>query len=368
MIKKKIFFFTAGLLAVFLLAYTACSAGAGKNGGKKEPPAPKPIPVKTALAVQGTVTPSLILSGSVAGDKEVVLTAKTQGVVTRLGARTGHQITGGQVLAMLESNNQQLTLEKSREQVAAAGLTLEKAKTDFARISELYRQGAASKADYENAEHMLKSAQAAYNVALSDSQLAGQQLRDTTVTAPFAGSVVECFVEEGEMVFPGTKLMTVVSDSGLKIKANITANQLKLVSGGQKGVFTTGVHPGKEFACTVKSISTKANPSNLTYAVELTLSEDAGSTLKSGMLGHVKLETAGIPGTVIPREAMLTRDESGEAEVFAVRDGKAFKKKIKTGLSDDKNIAVLEGLEPGDKVVTFGQSLLKEGASVTEGE
>lgn len=366
--KKKIFFIIAIALVVFLLAYMKLSGSAGKTAEKKESPGPKPAVVKTATAVLGNINPSLTLSGSVSGDKEIVLTAKTQGILTRLGAKTGRQVAAGQAVAVLESNNQQLTLEKSREQVNAASLTLEKVKVDFARINELYKQGAVSKADFDNAEHMLKTAQVAYNVALSDSQLAGQLLRDTTVTAPFTGSVVECFVEEGEMVFPGTKLMTVVSDSGLKIKANLTADQLKLVSEGQKGVFTTGVFPGKEFACTVKSISSKANPANLTYAVELSLPDDAGGQLKSGMFGHVKLDTAGIPGTTIPRESLVTRDESGDAELFVVRDGKASKKKVKTGLSDDKNIIVLGGLESGERVVTFGQSLLKEGTLVTEGE
>lgn len=366
--KKKILVITAIALVVFLLAYMKLSGGNGKTADKKESPGQKPAAIKTASAVLGNINPSLVLSGSVAGDKEIMLTAKTQGIVTRLRARTGQQVTGGQAVVVLESNNQQLTVEKAREQITAASLTLEKAKTDFARINELYKQGAVSKADFDNAEIMLKTSQVVYNVAVSDSQLAGQMLRDTMVTAPFSGSVVECFVEEGEMVFPGSRLMTVVSDSGLKIKANLTADQLKLVSEGRKGVFTTGVFPGKEFSCNVKSISTKANPTNLTYALELALSEDAGGQLKSGMFGHVRLETAGIPGTIIPREALVTREESGDAELFVVMDGKASKKRIKTGFSDDKNIIVLGGMEPGEKVVTFGQSLLKDGSSVTEGE
>lgn len=368
MVNKKIIIPIAVLLAVFLFALIKYSGGSGKASEKKDSPALKPAAVKTAAAAQGTVNPLLSLNGSVAGEKEMVITAKTQGVLTSLGARTGRRVSAGQVVAVLESNNQQLTVEKSREQVAAASSALEKARVDFSRISELHKQGAVSRADYDNAELGLKNAQAAYNVAVSDSQLAGQLLRDTTVVAPFSGTVVDCFVEEGEMIFPGAKLMTVVDDAGLKVKANLTADKLKLVAVGQKGVFTTSAHPGKEFPCTVKSVSSRANPANLTYPVELNLAGDAGSYLRSGMFGHVKLQTAAIPGLVIPREALVTRDESGEAEVFVVNDGRAYKIKIMTGQSDDKNIAALSGLKPGDKVVTFGQSLLKDGSQVTEGE
>ncbi|MCL6477151.1 MAG: efflux RND transporter periplasmic adaptor subunit [Peptococcaceae bacterium] len=367
--KKKIIIAVIALLAVFLLVYTKYSGSAGKPADNNNgPPVSKSVAVKTAVAVQGSINPALTLSGSVAGEKEMVLTAKAQGIITSLGAKTGRRVAAGQVVAVLERKSQQLALEKSREQVNAARSALEKAKTDFAKISELYKQGAVSQADYDNAELALKNAQTAYNVAVADSQLASQSLKDTAVVAPFSGSVVECYVEEGEMVFPGSQLMTVVDDSNLKIKANLTADQLKLVAVGQKGIFLTGAHPGKEFPCTVNSISSKANPANLTYPVELILAGENGGDLKSGMFGHVKLETAGIPATVIPREALITRDESGEAEVFIVNDGRANKTKIMTGLSDDRNIAVLSGLKPGDKVVTFGQNLLKEGSLVTEGE
>ncbi|MCL6610273.1 MAG: efflux RND transporter periplasmic adaptor subunit [Peptococcaceae bacterium] len=366
--KKRLIIPVAVLLVVFLLAYIKYSGNVGTAGGKKDPPANKPVAVKTAAAVPGAISPSLTLSGTVAGEKETVITAKTQGILISLLARTGQRVAAGQAVALLESENQQLALEKSREQVNAAGSALEKAKADFARIAELYKQGAVSRADYENAELALKNAQAAYNAAVSDSRLADRQIRDATVAAPFSGSVAECFVEEGEMIFPSTRLMTLVDDSRLKIKANLTADQLKLVSEGSKGIFTTGVVSGKEFACTVKSISTRANPVNLTYAAELTLSQDAGDLLKPGMFGHVRLETKEIPGLIIPREALVTRDESGNAELFAVKDGKAVLKSVTTGLSDDRNIIVLGGLQPGEKVVTFGQSLLKDGSLVTEGE
>lgn len=365
--KKKIVL-AAVLLVILVFAYIKFTGTTGKTGEKKESPASKPVAVKTAVVVQGTVNPSLALSGSVSGNREAVITAKSQGILTMLGGRTGQRVRAGQVVAVLESNQQHLTVEKSREQEASAGAALDKARTDYTRISQLFQQGAVSRADYENAEISFKNAQAAYNVAVSDRQLAGQLLKDTTVTSPFAGCVVESFAEEGEMIFPGTKLITVVDDSVLKIKANVTASQLKLVAVGQKGVFSAGADPGKEFPCTVKSVSSRANQSNLTYAVELSLSGDAGQFLKPGMFGQVRLETGAVPGVIFPREAVVTRDESGEAEVFVVSADRAYRIKVMTGQSDDRNTMALSGLKPSDRVVTFGQSLLKDGSLVAEGE
>ncbi len=193
-------------------------------------------------------------------------------------------------------------------------------------------------------------------------------MSDTSVTAPFSGSVVECFVEQGETVSLGSKLMTVVDDASLIIKAGLTAEQQKLARVGQKGVFTTAVYTGKEFVCRIKSINSQADPSSRTYEAEFALEGDAPKLLKPGMFGHVILHTGGISGLLMPREALVTRDEAGMADIFTVRDGKSYQSRIKTGDMDDKYIIVLEGLKAGDRVVTFGQSRLKDGAAVKEGE
>ncbi|MEW6173575.1 MAG: efflux RND transporter periplasmic adaptor subunit [Bacillota bacterium] len=368
MLKKRIVFPIVVILGVALWVFMSQSGGVEKPKTEEGPAKEKPVAVKTAAVTRGSIHPSLTISGSVAGAKEIELTAKTQGTIVSLGARTGDRVKAGQVVVVLESQNQQLAVAKSQEQVASARLNLEKAKIAFNRVDELYKQEAVSQAEYDDALFMLQGAQVAYNVALSDNQLASKALSDTTVVAPFSGSVVQCSVEQGQTVFPGKDLMTVVDDSRLKVKANLNADQLKLAKVGQRGVFITSACNGKEFACTVTSISSKANPDNLTYAVELSLSEDASRQLKPGMFGQVRLNTAEINRNIIPQEAVITLDESGNAEVFLVKNGKAFKSQIQTGEADDKNTAVIAGLKPGDRVVTFGQSLLRDGTAVTEGE
>ena len=357
------------IILTSVLLVVASLPGCTKNPTEKEhPPVQKPVAVKTAAAREGSVAPSLVVSGTVAGDKEIRLVAKTQGTITALYVRAGDRVRAGQVVAVLESENQRLMVEKANEAVAAARINLEKAKIAFSRADELYSQEAISRAEWENARFMLESAQVAYNAALADYQLANETLDDTTVIAPFSGSVVECAVEKGATVFPGKELVTVVDDARLKVRTNLTADQLKSVVQGQQGVFATAVYPDKEFPCTVKLISSTANPANRTYTVELFLPPDANRYLKPGMFGHVRLRTAGKRGIIIPRDAVITRDETGKTVVFIVRGGKASSKTIRTGENDAKNILVTEGLKPGERVVVFGQHLLKEGTPVTEGE
>ncbi|MEW6182812.1 MAG: efflux RND transporter periplasmic adaptor subunit [Bacillota bacterium] len=368
MVKKGVVLAMVIILGAALWAFIGRSGGVEKPKPEEGPAKEKPVAVKTAVVSPGSIHPSLDVSGSVAGAKEIALTAETQGAIVSLGARTGDRVRAGQVVGTLESENQELTIAKSQEQLASARLNLEKAKTAFGRVDELYKQEAVSQAEYEDALFMLQSAQVAYNVALSDNQLARKALSDTKVVAPFSGSVVQCSVELGQTVFPGQELMTVVDDSSLKVKANLNAGQLKLAKPGQSGIFITSTHNGKEFSCTVTSIGSKADPDNLTYPLELSLPAGSSSQLKPGMFGNVRLRTAEITRNIIPREAVITLEESGQAEVFCVKNGKAVKTRIQTGEADDRNIAVVDGLKPGDRVVTFGQSLLRDGTAVTEGE
>lgn len=359
------------LVAFFVLAAVIAlqwGRGAAKKENKNSVELNKPVAVKTALVEQGSIKPSVILNGSVAGKREVTLTAKAQGTVEQAGFKTGDRVAGGSVLASIEQTSQQLGVSKAQDQIAATGLALDKARKDFERVNELYRQGAVSRAEFEAVENLYKNAQVAYSVALTDSRLAEEMLKNTTVSAPFAGSVAEKFVEEGQVVFPGERILTLVDDSSLLIKASVSADRINTIFRGQKGLFATSLFPGKEFQCTVTAISSRADAHSRAYTVELGLSTDAGQLLRPGMFGEVSLETGEVKGTIMPRDAVVAMDEAGNADIYVVRDGKSSRKKVATAQSDIRNIIVTGGISPGERVVVFGQSLLKEGTAVVEGE
>ncbi len=167
--KKKKIIIPVVLVVVALVVWYAVAktGGGGKGAGEINNSAESEIAVKTAVATEGTIKPSLTVSGSVAGEREVVLTAKTQGTINSLTARAGDRVKAGQAVVTLESDNQRLAVEKSLEQIKADKLALDKAEKDFGRIEELYKQGAVSKSEYETSEYALDSARVAYNVALS---------------------------------------------------------------------------------------------------------------------------------------------------------------------------------------------------------
>lgn len=367
--RKKLFFTILSILfLIMLITYFAYTRSTEKDPLESQNSANRPIVVKTTPVIQGKLNPSLKLNGSVCSHKEIILIAKSPGTLVYLNARNGDRVKTGQMVAQIEEHNQHLMVDKANEQIVAARLALEKAEKDFSRIEMLYNQGVVSRTDFEEVEYLLQNTEVAYQVALQDHQLALKALEDTRIEAPITGQVVDCQVEAGQVVFAGTPLMTLVDDTQLKILATLTAEQLKLANVKQTAVFTTSVYPGKEFPCTVKSISSKANPANRSYAVELELAAGAAESLKPGMFGYLTINTPPVEGLVIPREALLSLDESGVGEVFVALEGQACKRMIKTGVGDNRSLTVFEGLKLGDKVVTMGQHLLKEGSLITEGE
>lgn len=366
--KKRWVIVLAALLVLVAVIVMQWSSAASKKENQDTADNNKPVAVKTALVEQGSIKPTLIINGSVAGKREVTVTAKAQGTIEQLGFKTGDRVAGGNVLAIIDQTSQQLGVSKAQDLITSTGLSLDKARKDFERASELYSQGALSKAEFESLETLYKNAQVAYSMALTDSRLAGEMLKNTTVSAPFSGSVAEKFVEEGQMVFPGEKILTLVDDSSLMIKSTVSADRINSVFRGQKGVFTTSLFPGKEFQCTVTAVSSKADAQSRSYTVELGLSPDGGQLLRPGMFGEVNLETSEVKGITMPRDAVVAMDEAGKADIYVVKDSKSFRKQVVTGQSDIRSILVTGGVAPGERVVIFGQSLLKEGSSVVEGE
>lgn len=369
MSKRKMFWWGAVLVLLLCLVgaiyhqRTKQAAISADGHGKASS-----VRVKTTTVTEGSINPVLASSGQVAAAREVVFTAKTQGVVVSLPHRTGERVAAGQVLAVLESTNQELLAGKAREQVAAAYAALAKMEADLQRARELYRSGAIARSELEQVELGWQNARAAYQAALKDTSLAGQAVADTRMVAPFAGSIASSLVQEGEMVFPGRPLFTLVDDSKLKIRASLTAAQVGQVRTGMPAVFQASALPGRSYTCTVTAISSKADPASLAYEMEAAVSGEGAKDLRPGMFGHLEVRLGERRALLLPRTAVVSLDETGLARVFVVRQGRAHLQQVRTTAGDSQHLVVLDGLGGGERVVIFGQSRLSDGTPVSEGE
>jgi RND family efflux transporter MFP subunit len=190
-------------------------------------------------------------------------------------------------------------------------------------------------------------------------------LSELDVRSPASGIVGARYVEEGERVNSGDKLLTII-DAGAfyAVFALREAEALRLRKGMDTVVKVDGT--GKSYAGKLDLVFPQADSQSFTFNVRALVSavpEDG--ELKPGMFARVEVR-AGPDRTVpaVPEEALAVRNND-EAVVFVIINGKVSERKIRIGeLFGDGRRELLSGLAPGEVVVLYPDASLKEGSRV----
>jgi RND family efflux transporter MFP subunit len=187
---------------------------------------------------------------------------------------------------------------------------------------------------------------------------AGHALPTAPIRSPADGDVMEKMIVEGSYAQAGAKLMMIEDHSHLWLDAQVYPNQLPLIHVGQTMEATIDDLPGRKFIAKVSFIYPHLDDSARTDIVRTTLASPQ-MLLKPGMYATVRIITQPVPDAILaPREAVI--DTGNEKIVFvALPDGYFEARKVRTGLvGDDDQVQILQGLAPGDKIVTSGQFLM----------
>ena len=184
----------------------------------------------------------------------------------------------------------------------------------------------------------------------------GEPLDYVPIMAPRSGTVVKKNVVIGTANPAGTTLMRIADLSQVWVEAEVYEGEVPLVEEGMPAVITLPYLPGKTYKAKVDYVYPYLQGMTRTGRVRLTLNNTDG-VLKPDMYAEVKLKADLGLRLVVPEEAVVFAGES--RVVFEdLGSGRLGPRKIRTGLRNEGYIEVLEGLEPGDKVVTSGNFLI----------
>ncbi len=182
------------------------------------------------------------------------------------------------------------------------------------------------------------------------------------VKSPISGVVVKLDYPQGSRVSPSRPVLIVASYNPIYMSANVSAEEFYKLKKGMKALIkVNGVRD--DFTGIISSLLLPSNPRELMSKVEIKI-KNSELKLLPGMLVKAEIVVSEEEKLFIPLESLLT--ERGEAFVFVVKNGKAYKKTIKTGIIYNSMIEVIEGLSFGEKVVVLGQENLKNGSIVAE--
>ncbi|KJS82053.1 MAG: hypothetical protein JM58_15870 [Peptococcaceae bacterium BICA1-8] len=311
----------------------------------------KVIPVETLEVTKGEFKKTLTLSGVTNPNNTLNVTPKIAGAekVININIKEGDKVNKGQTLALLD----QSTILIQQNQVQKV---YDDALINYERNKALYEVGAIPKANFEQIETTLY--QAKNN--LDAQKLA---LNNTIVKAPISGIVTAVNVVEGGLVTAQTPLSTIVDVSSLEINTSINEIQIKKVAQGQEVEIIVPSASDKVYNGKINYISPVTDERTKSYPIKIKIDNSKGE-LKAGMYAKIGLTTDVLKDVVkIPRKAVTTRD--GENRVFVVEEGKAVLKKVNTGLSNETDIEIIDGLNVGEKLIITGNEDIVHGDLVT---
>ena len=245
---------------------------------------------------------NIIVQGETVPDRSVQVRAETGGRLEAVPVRVGERVDANALLARVAMDDRQARLREARA-------NLRQKREAFEAQQRLREQGHESELNLESARAALESAKAALERMETD-------IARTRIRAPFAGVVDRRHVAEGDLVSPGTSVVTLVDNDPLKVELHISEQDIDRVSTGDSARVSL-LASGNTFTGTVTSIAPRAESGTRTHRAEVTLTDTAPAV--SGGSATVRIPV----GTVRAHRlspAVLALDEQGRLGVKTVTD------------------------------------------------
>jgi len=343
----------------YLPVYEGGTSGDAPAGTVKiDPVIAQNIGVRTSLARQKTLTRDIRTVGRVDFDEKRVarLHPKIEGWVEKLFVdSTGERVKKDTMLLAVYSPQ----LVSSEEEYLLALKNAETLKdSPFPDI----RDGAASLARSARERLELLDVPAHQLMQLEQEH---QIIKNLHIHSPFDGVVIGIGVREGQHVTPGTELYTIADLSRVWVYVDIYEDEMPWVRQGDTArMQVTGV-PGRTFRGRVAYIYPYLDAKTRTNKVRLEF-DNAELLLKPDMFAHVTLQTSRqLDAVVVPGEAVV-RTGSRE-QVFIVKgNGKFEPREVKLGITADGDVQIIEGMQPGERVVSSAQFLIDSESKLNE--
>jgi len=309
------------------------------------------VNVKTLEVVPRRFEHFFEVTGNVEADEEVNVSPESSGKIMDILVREGQQVEKGAVLATLNTDMLNQSIEETR-------ISLDLATTTFERQKNLWNQKIGSelqflqaKSNKESLERRLESLQA--------------QKEMTVIKSPVNGVVDVIYQKNGEIGNPQTPFAKVVNIQRLKIYGDISETYLSKVRKGDP-VNISFPAISKNTRASVTQVGNFIDPNNRTFRVRIDLPNPDG-TIKPNMVAVLELRDYMSDKAIVVPSLVVKQDFRG-SYTYIVNGSdsvqRAQKVYVKTGVSNNNMTEISEGLQPGMKVISEGFDQIVDGSAV----
>lgn len=380
-------FLLAGAAAL-AMAGAACQRDAPAARPARGVKAQEPRPVRVVSAEAGRLPRTVIVTGTLAADEEVVAGFKIAGRVSEIAVDLGSPVRRGQVLARLDPTDYRIRVAQAeaalRQARAGLGLppegtdervdpektalvrearaVLDEARLSRDRMAQLREKDLVARADFDAAVSRLLVAEGRYQAAVEEVgnrreilaerrhalALARQQQDDTVLVAPIDGAVRERRASVGEYLAAGAPVVGLVRVHPLRLRVAIPERDAADVRIGQAVRVRLEGDP-VEHAGRVVRLSPAIQEQNRTLLVEAEVANRDGR-IRPGAFARAEIVVeAGRAAVLVPSSAIATF--AGVEKVLGVKDGRVVERPVRTGRRAGDRVEILEGLAAGELVV-----------------
>jgi membrane fusion protein (multidrug efflux system) len=352
------FAWVIGLFVLFLIiigTFKVMQILAGIEMGKKF--APPPEAVTTAIAVEEPWQDTCHAVGSFSPVRGVTVSAELGGKVEKIAFESGQEVQQGDLLVQVDVSVEQA-------EVKAIEARIDLWQLNFNRTRKLAEERAIAKSDLDEAESQLKQAKASCDALRAT-------IERKTIRAPFTGRLGIRKVQLGQYLSPGDPVVILQTLDPIYVDFALPQQEYGRVQSGQKVLVEVDAFPGKSFEGTINAINPEVDDATRNVRIQATLN-NVDDLLRPGMFGQVRVVVGKPEARLTLPATAINRAPYGDSVFIVERmtnaEGKPYlgvrQQFVKVGPNRGDQIAVLEGLQAGQEVVSSGLFKLRPNGEV----
>ena len=342
-----------GVMGLTLAATMAAAAGCRRGDANAEPAGNQSVvigPENIVVVTEQEIRTGPALSGALAPEREATIRAELSAPVVETLIDQGQRVAAGQLLIRLDDAAIRDQVLSARSAVTTAQANLTVAQHEQDRNEALLKAGAIAERMVEQSRAQVTAARAQLATAQAQLASADKQASNTRITAPLAGIVSARQVNAGDVVSPGTALVTVVDPSTMRLEASVPAEALGAVRLGAPVDFSVTGYPNRHFTGRVTRVNPIADPATRQVRIIASL-PNTGGTLVGGLFAEGRVSSESHRAPIVPQSAV---DERGlRPSVVRLKNGRTEKAEVSLGLRDaaTETVEVTQGVATGDTVL-----------------
>ena len=315
-------------------------------------PPEQEYPVTVTTAKADIWVPVIKAIGFIEPNQGVTLSNESSGVINNISFESGTKVKADQLLVELDSDVEKANLKSSQAKLPAA-------EAKYKRYQGLYKKGSISKERYDEAEADFFSLKADI-----ESLIAAIERRQ--ITAPFDGVVGIRNVFLGQYLQAGSDIVRLEDTSVMRLRFTVPQNEISRIRLKQPIDIFVDAYPEQPFVGSITAIEPAVSSQSGLIQVQADIPNSDGK-LRSGMFARANIILPTLQNQITLPQTAITYTLYGDS-VYIVSDEDGEKRVkqhvIKVG-EREKDIAhILDGVKPGDTVVTSGQVRLSNHAKV----